>query len=356
MPLSKALMRELKKNTTRRGDSLAHYQKPERAGKGLNKKEKSQTRAIVKRAVTKNGELKYSKQLIWDAGLSEDAAPLLNQFDRVPVPIPNTGTANCAYCLGFETGLTLGTETAALNASMPPDVGIQDCIVPIHMYNLPALNNAATEDQDPGTCRNGEYMYAHSQKVRIQINMMQARDATGVYIPANYPCSFRVLVVKRRPGRVIAGDAGVDFRTEMFRNYNNDVTGLLNGKSIYELDKYKLNSEALTKIRDIRFRLSPPINAVGGSGGQTNNNSTRNSFNSFPQTKELSFWLPKPKQKIKWNGSADSDPRDSFNYKVQIFVLAYYPNGGSTSGGLPAVAAARFWQAKVYTESKFREP
>ena len=329
--------------------------------KPLNKVEKKQVTRIAKTEIKRNGELRYCPQLIWDADLPTDEPTHFNQANRVPVPIPSTGQGNSAYCLGFETGMTLGTETSALNASMPPDVGTQDCITPIYMYNLPAFNDGASVGRDPGTMRNGEYMYAHSQRLRLQISMLQARDVTGVYLPANYPASFRVLVVKRRPGRVIAGDAGVDFRTEMFRNYDNNVTGLLNSKTLYQLDKWAINKQALIKLKDIRFKLSPPVSAVAGSGGQTNNNSTRNSNNSYPQHKDLDLWLPKPNHKIKWNGSADADPRDSFNYKVQVFVIAYYPNGGNimggnTGSGLPAIAECKFWNCKVYTESKFREP
>ena len=332
-----------------------YYQK-KRSSFFLNRGEKTQVKHIAQRAIKMNGELRYCPQLLWDGGIPTDAPPNINQADRVPVPIPNTGTGSSAYMLGFETGITLGTESTALNASMPPDVGAQDAITPIYMYNLPAFNDAASAGRDPGTMRNGEYMYAHSQKVKIQINMAQARDVTSVYLPYNVPVSFRVLVVKRKPRSVIAGDAGVDFRTELFRNYDNNVTGLLNAKSVYQLKDWKVNKLALNTYHDFSFKLSPPINPVAGSGGQTNNNSSRNSFNSFPQTKDLNIWLPKPGRghKIKWNGSADADPRDSFNYKVQIFIMAYYPNGGAAGTFTPA--PAKFWTAKVYTESKFREP
>ena len=121
-------------------------------------------------------------------------------------------------------------------------------------------------------------MYAHAQRVRIQVQMNQARDGTQVYIPYNTPMKFRVLVVKRRPSRVIAGDWGVDFRTELFRNFDNNVVGLLNSKTVWQLDNWKVNSEALEVIKDIRFKLSPPLDPRGNSGGTTQTNNFRNTY------------------------------------------------------------------------------
>ena len=282
--------------------------------KGLNKVEIKQTKALI----AKDDELRYCPQFICDSGLPTDAPPTLNQQDRQPVAIPNTGQGNCAYFVGFETGLTLGLEADALNTAMPPATGFTDGMLPIRMYNFTASNDAAAQGQDPGTIRDGEYLYAHAQRVRIQVQMNQARDGTQVYIPYNTPMKFRVLVVKRRPSRVIAGDWGVDFRTELFRNFDNNVVGLLNSKTVWQLDNWKVNSEALEVIKDIRFKLSPPLDPRGNSGGTTQTNNFRNTYNSFPDTKQLDFYLPKPKHKIKWNGTADSDPRDSFNYKTEI--------------------------------------
>lgn len=354
----------VKKASTRHQRSAGHKSKAKtqrakatKSKKPLNKVEEKQVKTITKRAIIRNGELRYCAQIVWDAGLPTDSPPQYNQADRVPVPIPNTGLGSSAYCLGFETGLALGVESTSLNALMPPDVGTQQCMTPIGMYNFPAFNDPASDNRDPGTMRNGEYMYAHSMRVRLQINMEQARDTTTNYLPVNVPAQFRILVVKRRPGRVIADDAGVNLATELFRNFDNNVTGLVTTKTIYQLDHWPVNTESLVKDKDIRFKLSPPVNPVAGSGGNTQFSTYGNSYNSFPSTKNIDLWLPKPKHKIKWNGSADADPRDSFNYKLQILVLAYYPNGGNTaSSQFPGVAPCKFWNCKLYTESKFREP
>ncbi len=321
---------------------------------GLNKVEKKQ----VKKLIAKNGELKYSPSLVWDSYATQDGT-LTNDEDRVPVPIPNTntnsGSLTSAYIVCLETGLALGEEMTDLNAAITPAGASQQAIAPIYMYNMAALNDPGAQGLDPGVLREGEYLYAHSQRVRLLVQMKQAATMDINNYPNNQPMTFRCIVVKRKPGRVIAGDPGVDFRTELFRDYNNNIKGLLSTKTNMQLDQWSVNRQALEVLKDFKFRLSQPICPTGAAAPfPTTPGSaiTSNQSNSFQSTKLIDFYLPKPKHKIKWSGTSNSDPRDSFNYKVEIFIMAYYNNSPNRAAGL----IADEWTCKVYTESKFREP
>lgn len=318
---------------------------------GLNKIEKKQVRSIVNR----HGETIWCRAYHYDGGLATSSPPEYQNFDIIPVPLINTGSTATAsaYITGFETGMSLGVEATAVNTALPPVAGTIQCMNVLGMYHFPSTNNAATADQDPGTVRSGEYLYSQSQRVRLRINMLQARVADTDNFPKNAPMEFRFIAVKRKPGGVIAGDAGVDFRTELFRNFDNDVVGLMNSKTNFMLSEWPVNRLALEVVKDFKFKLSQPISAQGGYAPFATANPVvaNNTYNSFPSEKHIDFYLPKPKSKIKWNGSANSDPRDSYNYKLDIFIIGYYTDAGDNPTSEPSQ-----WSVKCMTESKFREP
>lgn len=345
------LIKKKKSTKEKIADAKRRYAAKKTKKTGLNKVEKKQVKKIVQR----NGEIIWCPAYHYDGGLATSSPPQYNTYDIVPVPLINTGPSATAsaYITGFETGMTLGVEATAVNTALPPAAGTIQCMNPLGMYNFPSTNNTATADQDPGTVRSGEYLYAHSQRVRMRICMKQAKVADTDNFPKNAPMEFRFIAVKRKPGGVIAGDAGVDFRTELFRNFDNNVTGLLNTKSNFMLAEWTINRLALEVVKDFKFRLSQPLSAQSGYApfATANPVTACNTYNSFPSEKIIDFYLPKPKSKIKWNGSANSDPRDSYNYKLDIFIIGYYTDSGDAPVSEPSE-----WEVKCITESKFREP
>ena len=315
------------------------------------KKRKTQpvTRAVVKSIVKGLTETKYCNSYGYDFYPEYDN-PRINAPLGQPVPIPGSNLSQQSACyIGLETGVTLSTQGTNLNAASPPIVGVQPCINQIGMYNfgtstgVPAL--------DPGLTREGEYMIAQSQLVKVSIEMRKLEKNPEIG-EAFTPYEFRVIAVKRKPRRVIATGAGPDFRTEMFRNYNNAAVGFNNKLSVKEFMDYPINKECFTVVCDKKFKLSPQVdplayNPVGPDVGAFPY--TGNTYNSFPNRKEMNLYLPKSKTKIKWEGNADGDPDDSFNYKTNIFIMA------AQTGSESLQNLADRWILKVHTSSKFKD-
>lgn len=344
----KNLRRDLNRGTRKRGKHSAGKKRG-----GLNKTEKTQTRAIAKKVATALTETRWCNPYSYDAyaGMSLD---LPRQNPQLEFPCSVTGvnqTGNSAFVLGLETGQTISTNGALLNAALPP-IGVgNDCINMIGMYNFSTEADGMTNNLDPTICRSGEYMMAQSQRVDIDVCMRKVEDMIDI-ARAFTPYQFRVVIVKRRPRRVVADGTPPDFRTELFRNYANATVGFTNGMSVKQLFDFKINREAFTVIKDIKFKLSPQLDPDSNHavpGDEAVFPSTGNTYNSFPNVKSLSFYLPKPKQKIKWDGQRNGDPVDSFNYKVNIFVIA------SQTGSENMENAGDRWIMRVQTESKFKD-
>ena len=334
-----------RKNTKKAG---RRKQTVKKTSKGLTNVQRQQ----VKKIAIANTETKWCNPYGYDFYPEYDA-PRINAPLSQPVPIPGCNLpGQSAYFIGLETGVTTSTQGSNLNTASPPQApNTQLCINQIGMYNFGTSSDAVASALDPGLRREGEYMMAQSQAVKIEIDMRKLEKNTEI-ADAFTPYEFRLIAVKRRPRRVVATGAGPDFRTEMFRNYANAEVGFSNKLSVKEFFDYPINKEAFTVLKDIKFKLSPQVdplayNPVGPDVGAFPN--IGNNYNSFPNRKELTMYLPKPKNKIKWNENAISDPDDSFNYKVNIFVMA------SQTGSESAQNQADRWIMKVHTCSKFKD-
>lgn len=319
---------------------------------GLNKTEKKETVAIAKKVALSTTEMKWCNPYSYDNYADYDA-PRQNAPLEAPWMVNGVYIGGqSATVLALETGTTLSTQGSNLNAALNPTGVGNNAINMIGMYNFAATNDAAADAIDPSLLREGEYMYAHAQRVDVEIDMRKLEDASVIKRnPAPY--EFRVVALKRKPRRVIATGAGPDFRTELFRNYANAPVGLLNGMSVKQLMEFKINRECFTVDKDFKFKLSSPIDPTAAVSQPTNAvytfPNTGNTYNSFPNSKKFSLYLPKPKQKIKWEGSQDGDPDDSFNYKWNLFVFA------TQTGSEDMQNIASQWIMKVQTESKFRD-
>ncbi len=312
---------------------------------------------VAKKVALANNEMKWCNPYSYDDYADLDV-PRQNERLNFPSAIPGVNiSGSSAFLMGLETGTTLSTQASNLNAALTPIGPGNDCINMIGMYNFPATPETASGGTSAGLdnsmAREGEYMYAHSQRVDMSI-LMRKLQTEGDVRENFSPYEFRVIVVKRRPRRVVATGAGPDFRTDLFRTYNNSDAGFLNNMSVKQLMDYKINKQAFSVIKDFKFKLSPVIAPNAQYTPQDPNLSytfpyTGNTYNSFPNEKNITLYLPKPKHKIKWEGNRDTDPDNSFNYKCNIFIIA------SQTGTENEQNSADRWLMRVQTESKFRD-
>ena len=168
-------------------------------------------------------------------------------------------------------------------------------------------NPDATLDGDMG------YMKSHLQRIKIHAI---ANRSTSPGPDKMNPLNFRVLVVQVN-GSKPAGDVpsftnvGSTGSPSLFRDRLDFKIGIDDQILPYEFtNNLRVDTKAFKLVRDIRFKLSTPLQVVSGE---------TTSYHQYPATKELDIWLPQPKKPVKFD--AGTQLPTNYDYRYYTFVF-----------------------------------
>ena len=161
------------------------------------------------------------------------------------------------------------------------------------------------------------YMKSHLQKLKIHA---KGYGTDGTQIDLLNPLNFRVLVVQVN-GNKPAGDVptftnvGSTGSPSLFRDRLDFKVGIDDMILPYEFTNgLRVDTQGFKVIRDIKFKLSNPIQCRGASSVVETNN-----FYQYPATKELDIWLPQPKKPVKFDGGTQLPTNYDYRYYTFVF-------------------------------------
>lgn len=168
------------------------------------------------------------------------------------------------------------------------------------------------------------YMKSHLQRVKIHAKAVGTDDASVDLVNS---LNFRVLVVQtkgQKPSGSVPSfsNTGTTANPSLFRDKDNVSKGIDDQITTpFEFtNNLRVDTQAFKVIRDIKFRLSNPIQHRG-------TDSTVNTMNyyQYPATKEIDLWLPQPKKPIQFDDGTDLPT----NYDYRFYTLIFCSNNST---------------------------
>ena len=282
----------------------AYRRKPKQ---GLNNKEKSQVSKMIKG----KRETFYMNTIQYALGQGVEST--LEKGHLVPKSCFQS--ANRITMLGLVSGETFNSMGNDVNGNSVYTSGqrlfLTGGVRAKHLNGVP-------DDKIDGDMA---YMKSHLQRLKIHAKAVGTDDASVDLIN---PLNFRVLVVQVK-GQKPAGslpsmtNVGTTASPSLFRNRDNLSIGIDDQITTpFEFtNNLRVDTQAFKVVRDIRFKLSTPIQHRGV-------NSTVNTQNyiQYPATKEIDLWLPQPKKPIKFDEGTDLPT----NYDYRFYTLVFCSN------------------------------
>lgn len=317
---------------------------------GLNKVEKKQ----VKKIISSRKESKYCPN--WFA--YDDYAQYGNFIQpRIVASSVLTGiydqNNNACSCVGLQMGNYLNTASSQVNTLFPST-----------MYPLGGLGY---ERGDSSTTIDGDMAYLQSSQVRVQISALIQEAGQSQSDNVSTPLEFRVLHIKakRDPAGTTPSLVG-----QLFLDLTNDAEGLGMSGSVKEImSDYRPNTLRWKVKKDFKFCLQQPIKPsaqliTAGSNPPSEIISSASCavMPSYPNQKELTFWLDKPKKKIRFartdNGqNSYYEPLNTDLVETIIIICnrkTFY-DSYSSSSSISSQATAKCWTISATGCTKVRD-
>lgn len=322
---------------------------------GLNKTEKRQVKALVKSKM----ETKYCpSNICYD---DYDTTSFFFQATRTnPVTLPGISPASDDACnmLAFQTGYYLNSQSTDVNTNVGGG-----SVVPLGGYGM--------QEGTESTEIVGDHAYLQSAKCDLQITALPFTSNNSVVYGAGMSSiQFRVLHLQSKK---IATGIVPNYTNALFWDRQHTKVGLSFSGTVKEImEDFHINTEQFTVHKDIKFRLTQPMNpaALDTWTIQQNDQATAQQTGpvnwamqgsgtnpTYPTAKNLTLWMPKTKKKIRFaetdNGSTNAFEPTNYNFVNFIVILAARTNQSQT---IPSnMSVSRAWSAKAAMETRFKD-
>jgi len=237
------------------------------------------------------------------------------------VSIPNIGLTGADVGLSaviLQTGATLTNANTYINTTLGEDLCYE-----MGGYNVSRGTGSVNDII-------GNYINLSSSYLNININIdpvnqTQANSADS--LSAILPRQFRLIMVKAKRQNSVAGGASTDqgsltaaLQTNLFIDEVNQEKGLLDPMSCQDAFTYLINKQKYQVLKDERFTLYP--NAFQKRTSEGSIMSVAGAPNGLAKSQRFKkYYLPVPKNKIKYDTEhATVQPLD-FNYVVHTVIL-----------------------------------
>lgn len=237
------------------------------------------------------------------------------------VSIPNVGLTGADVGLSaviLQTGNTLTNANTAMNTSLGEDLCYE-----MGGYALTRGTGAVSDII-------GNYINLTSTHMNININVdpgNETNTANTENIAAILPRQFRLIMVKGKRNNSVAGGASTDqgsltgaIQTNLFIDEINQEKGLLDPMSCQDAFTYLINKQKFHVLKDERFTLYP--NAFQKRTTDGSIMSVANGPNGVAKSQRFKkYYLPVPKNKVKYDTEHATVQPVDFNYVVHTIVL-----------------------------------
>lgn len=243
------------------------------------------------------------------------------------VSIPNAGLTGADEGLSaviLQTGNTLTNANTAMNNSLGEDL----------CYEMGGY--AVTRGTGAVSDIIGNYINLSSSYINININVDPATGGltSNSFQERALPRQFRLIMVKGKRNNSVAGGASSDqgsltgaIQTNLFIDEVNQEKGLLDPMSVQDAFTYLINKQKFQVLRDERFTLVPNVSTAYTS---SNNLQLTNAVGPGAGLKSQRFrkyYLPVPKNKIKYDTEHATIQPVDFNYVVHTIILCKSQGG-----------------------------
>lgn len=310
---------------------------------GLNKVEKKQ----VKKIVASRKESKYCPNWYNYDNFATTGGFLqatLVSPKVVPAIFDATDRTGSFYML--QTGHYLNAVSTAVNA-----------VIPSSTYQLGGFG---MERGDSGRELDGDYAYLQSSQISLNICADTLDSNNGdVYNPISSPLEFRVIQFRAKKD---ASGTSPNLLKALFNDFSNDRQGLNSVGSVKELMyDWRVNRDQLLVDKEIRFKLNnvikPSTNvpmsaqsaliatACGGAGARP----------SYPNMKQLTLWLEKPKKKLRLNSADDGSVNyfEPLNFDFVTYILILCCRSTEAGGTTDTNSSA--WSVRASGMTKYKD-
>lgn len=321
----------------------------------LSKEERKE----VKEMMTAKKEVRYCNK--WYSYDDYPSASGNLQLTRtVPVTLPGINPVANDACnmLGFQTGEYLNPESNAINTA-------------IGAGTMAPLGGYAMQQGTDSTDIIADYAYLQSAKVDLQITALPWNTNLGdVYSAGMSGIQFRVIHAQAKP---IQTGVSPSYAEAFFWDRTHDKVGLTMVGTCKEIMyDFHFNTDQFIIHHDVKFRLTQPQHP-GGLDTQIiqQNTSPTATFQvysnqgfqgqatnpTYPCSKNVSFWMPKIKKKIRFSEGDDTTTNafepTNVNFVNMIFIIACRVNQQQS---IPANnSVSRAWSVKASGETRYRD-
>lgn len=256
-------------------------------------------------------------------------------------------------CVGLQTGKYLNSASQAINAVYP------GMMLPLGGFGM--------QRGDDSTSIDGDYAYLQSSHIKLQIACKVEEDGSEATNDVATPLDFRLIQVRVKKD---AAGTTPNPLNELFVDLTNVKEGLSMSGSVKEIMRdFPINSNRFTKVKDIRFTLCQPVKpttqtTISASSALLSNVSCA-PLPSYPNQKELTLWLNKPKKKLRFatldDGTTNYFEPLNYDFVDYVFVIAsrktFYNSymTGTQPGSMPSQNTSRCWTIAATGQTKYKD-
>lgn len=321
----------------------------------LSKQERKEVKEII--AVKK--EVRYcNKWYFYDDYAGASGNLQLTRTNPVTLPGINPFGSNACNMLGFQTGEYLNPESSSINTQVGAGT-----MVPLGGYGM----QQGTDSTDIIA----DYAYLQSAKVDLQITALPWNtNQSDLYSAGMSGIQFRVIHAQAKQ---IQTGVSPSYAEAFFWDRTHDKVGLTMVGTCKEImNDFHFNTDQFVIHHDVKFRLTQPQNPGGldtqliqsnTSATATKEVYTNQGFQgqatnpTYPCSKNVSFWMPKIKKKIRFSEGDDTTTNafepTNVNFVNMIFIIACRVNQQQLLPDNNSVRGA--WSVKASGETRYRD-
>lgn len=253
--------------------------------------------------------------------------------DCPAVAIPNaglTGLNEGLSCVILQTGDTMTNSNTAMNGSLG-----EQLVYTMGGYKL---------DRGTGGVGDiiGNYINLTSSFLNININIdpvSLSNPFNDPLLQSSLPRQFRLIQIKTKRQNSVANGGSSDqgsltgaIQTNLFINEVNEERGLLDDMSVQDAFTWLINKQKFQVLKEERFTLYPNVLASKNSDSAVLTSQGPNGITKSQRFKK--YYLPVPKNKVKYDTEHVAAQPVDFNYIVQTIILCKCMGGSGTPNSL----------------------
>lgn len=269
------------------------------------------------------------------------------EFECPAVSIPNAGLTGADTGLSaviLQTGETLTNANAAMNTTLGEDLCYE-----MAGYTITRGTGAVSDII-------GNYVNLTSSFMNININV-DPPDLSNPFneplLSASLPRQFRLIMIKGKRNNSVAGGASTDqgsltgaIQTNLFIDEINQEKGLLDPMSVQDAFTWMINKQKFQVLKDERFTLYPSLLATKNTDSAVLTSAGPNGIAKSQRFKR--YYLPVPKNKIKYDTEHTRIQPLDFNYVVHTIILCKSMGGSGNPD-------SRGWNCQVNGQSVYTD-